>query len=125
MRAGKQGKAFCRSGSGNEEVRTRVAMVMMPADVVARLALIVGRVAMMVGMIVMAVMHGINRETAEAVMFMCHHQRGGVLQLIGCLRGQGRRIEHHERDAERRDQAMKSGGDRCEHGPACNCASCN
>lgn len=54
-------------------------MVMMPAaEVVARLAFFVRRVAVMIGVIFRAVMHGFDREAAEADMFMRHHQRGGM-----------------------------------------------
>lgn len=122
MRAGKQGKALRRCRSGDEKVGTGVAMVMMAAgEMIARLAFIVRRVAMVIGVIVMAVMHGFDGETAETIMFVCHHQGGSMLQLVGRFCRQSRRVKQHERDAERRDQTVKSGGDRCEHGFACNC----
>lgn len=80
MRVGRQGKALRRCRSGDEKVGTGVAMMMMAAaEVIARLALIVRRVAMMIGVIVMAVMYGSDGETAEAIMFVCHYQRGGML----------------------------------------------
>lgn len=95
-------------------------MMMTAAEMVVGLIPDIGRIVIMRGRFVMTVMHGIHRETVEPIMVMRHHEGRRMLDLIGRLRRDSCRIEHHQRDAERRDEAVRNGGDQTEHGFACN-----
>lgn len=127
METGNRCKGRCGSGVGNKEVWAGVAVMVMPAgEMIARLILIVGHAAMMIGMIgviVIAVVHGIDGKIAQTNMVVRDHQRRSVLDLISRFGGQRCHIEHQQCDAERGHETVQSGGDRLEHGPACNCAA--
>jgi len=92
---------------GDEKIRPVIAMMMMAAaQMVVGLIARIGRIVMMRGRFVMTIMHGVDRETVEPIMVMRHHEGRRMLDLISGLGGHCRRIEHHQRDAERRDQAV-------------------
>ncbi len=99
-------------------------MVMMTGGaMIVRLAFVIRRIFMMTDMIIIAVVHHIDGKIVEAAVFVRYHQSGRVLHLSGRLCGQRRRVDHHQRDAERADEAIKSGGGARMHVSACSCAS--
>ena len=55
------------------------------------------------------------------VMLLLMPEGRRMLDLAGCLGGHCRRIEHHQRHAEHRDQAVNCTGGRSWHIHACSC----
>ena len=109
-------------GIGDEQVRSCVAVVVMPAGemVAGRAFVIRRRIVVMVRMFGWAIVHRVDREIGQLTMLVRDHEYRAVLDLIGGFGGCSRRIEQHQSDTQRADQTIKAGRNVSEHEAAFN-----
>lgn len=93
-------------------------MMVTATQIVVGLITAIGRLVMRRRMVVV---HRGDREIICPLMIVRHHEGRRMLDLGGRLGGHCRRIEHHQRHAERRDHAVDCTGGRCWHTHACSC----
>ena len=95
-------------------------MMVVPArELIAPLLIAIGNALRLSVMIVMVVMHGIGREIANASVVMGEHEYRRMLDLIGRPGRKRRRMDCHQRKAERCNPSSKEGGNQIEHVTLC------
>lgn len=105
---------------GDDQIGSTIAMMVMPAcSQITGLVLTVRRVFMMLGVRVMMIMHGVERETFGAAMFVRDHQGRCVLDLIGRFCRHSCGIDDHQQGAKRCGQTVKKRRGTVRHGSAC------
>lgn len=124
VKIGQRNGGLTRGNFGNDQIWSAVAMMMVTAagaiaGLVIAIAIAIG-VLMMLGMRVLKIVDCINRETGRAIMVVRDHQSRRVLDLVRRFGRNGRRIEQHERNAERGNQTVHCKSERVRHDFACN-----
>lgn len=105
---------------GDDQIGSTIAMMVMPASSqITGLVLTIRCVFMMLGVCVMMIMHGVERETFRAAMFVRDHQGRCVPNLIGRFCRHRGGIDDHQQGAERGGQAVKKRRGTVRHVSAC------
>lgn len=96
-------------------------MMVMPArHIFTRTILTVGIILVVVGLTGIVLMDGLDRNHVQGVMLVRTHGRQIMLYLVGGFNRHRCRIDHDERDAERRHQSVQGGDGRYDHIVALN-----